>query len=374
MLGASLSGGLDSSSIVGVVNKKFHEKIHTFSSIYEEKDCNEKEFIDCMNEYCDTIPHYIYPDESEELMQDMKDLIYYHDGPCHSASPYSGFCVYRGVKNHVKVLLDGQGADEVFGGYLFFFNAELKELLRQNTWISRVKAASMVFSVQKVWHKCIFNNEMVMRILGAKGYRKSMTGKKDVRNGISKGAGIKFHKKFDGIDLEVNLSENRSLVSELDKELNRQLLYMTMPRILHDVDRNSMARSLEVRLPFLDYRLVEFSYALPDGYKIHRNWTKYIVRKGCKKYLPKKIRFRRNKMGFPAPFDRWLRDERYRLAIKEYLDAFKGRNIVDGDALEDCYQEHMEGKKDWSVQLFRMMMLEMWFQMEMDMADNKWVM
>ncbi|MDE6636015.1 MAG: asparagine synthase (glutamine-hydrolyzing), partial [Lachnospiraceae bacterium] len=155
-VGASLSGGLDSSTIVGIVSKKFRTKIHTFSSIYKEKNCDEKEYIDCMNEFADTVPHYIYPEQSEDIMQDIKDLIYYHDGPCHSASPYSGYCVYRGVGKQVKVLLDGQGADELFGVYLAFFNAELKELLRQNTFISKIKAINLVFSVQNEWPEKIY--------------------------------------------------------------------------------------------------------------------------------------------------------------------------------------------------------------------------
>ena len=90
-----------------------------------------------MNQYADAIPHYIYPDKADDVIQDMKRMMYYHDGPCFSASPYSGFCVYKGVGDCVKVLLDGQGADELLGGYEFFYNGKLKELLRQNTLKSK---------------------------------------------------------------------------------------------------------------------------------------------------------------------------------------------------------------------------------------------
>lgn len=94
--------------------------MHTFSSIYKEEDCNEKEYIDCMRGYVNAIGHNIYPDQEPDFIEGIKNLIYFHDGPCRSASPYSGYCVYRGVGKRVKVLLDGQGADELFGGYLFF--------------------------------------------------------------------------------------------------------------------------------------------------------------------------------------------------------------------------------------------------------------
>ncbi|MCM1231279.1 MAG: asparagine synthase (glutamine-hydrolyzing) [Ruminococcus flavefaciens] len=375
-VGASLSGGLDSSIIVGVISKQFRTKLHTFSSIYEEKNCDEKEFIDCMNGYADTISHYIYPDNAEDIIQNMKDMLYYHDGPCHSASPYSGFCVYTEAKDNVKVLLDGQGADELFGGYLFFYNAGIKEQLRKNTWISRLKAMNMVFSFLEVWPDQInlIHNELILKVLGVRGYK--YFKKKSEKYDISlekKNKKIKCKERFAKIDLENEIHIDKTIFSELDKELNLQLQYKMLPRILHDVDRNSMANSLEVRLPFLDYRLVEFSYTLPERYKIRGYWTKYIMRMSCKKYLPPKIYSRRNKMGFPAPFDKWLIDERFKDKIKEYLDAFSERNIVDNDSLEQCYQAHMHGDEDCSIQLFRIMMLEMWLQNEIDTREKKWI-
>ncbi len=369
-VGACLSGGLDSSTIVGIVSKKFHTRIHTFSSIYKEKKCNEKEFVDCMNRYAGTVPHYIHPDKADNIIQDMKDMIYYHDGPCQSASPYSGYCVYRGVGNHVKVLLDGQGADELFGGYEFFYNAKIKEVLKQNTWRSRIKAISLIIFYQKMWMEQYvpLNNELVMKGLGRIGYK---IYKRNIGTVWNKR--IKYRKEFSKIDLKIRPWKNCSITNELDKELNLHLQYMTLPRILHDVDRNSMARSLEVRLPFLDYRLVEFSYTLSDEDKIHGSWTKYIIRKTCRRYLPEKIYNRKNKMGFPAPFDKWLRDERFKDEIKKYLDAFKERNIVDARSLDRCYEEHISGEENWEDQLFRFMMLEMWLQSEIDTPDKKWI-
>lgn len=374
-IGASLSGGLDSSTIVGIINKKFKTNIHTFSSIYNEKDCNEKEFIDCMNRHAHTIPHSIYPDKSKDIMQDMKDLVYYHDGPCYSASPYSGYCVYRGVGNRVKVLLDGQGADELFGGYLLFYNSKLEELLRQGTFLSKMKAAYLVFCIQNEWpgQTDFLNNELLLKLLGAKGYWqfKKKEGEKEVPSG--KGTGLKFLQEFRNVPLDNEYQMNRSIINELDKELYLQLQYKMLPRILHDVDRNSMARSLEVRLPFLDYRLVEFSYTLKDDDKIRGIWTKYIMRQSCKKYLPKKIYSRKNKMGFPAPFGKWMCDDKYKSDIKKYIDEFKERNIVTAHSLEQIYQEHLSGQKCWADQLFRIMILEIWLQNEIDKKNKKWI-
>lgn len=374
-IGACLSGGLDSSTIVGITSKKFQRKIHTFSSVYEEKSCNEKEYIDCMNQYAGTIAHHIYPDHSEEIIQDMKQMLWYHDGPYETASPYSGYCVYKGVGKYAKVMLDGQGADELLGGYEFFYNAKLKELLRQNTLISRIKAVMLIFGFQNMQmeQEIVLPDKLILKALGTAGYQiyKKYIKKKDPFSLWN--TKIKYRKEFSGIDLEVVPWKNRTITNELDQVLNQHLQYFTLPNILHDVDRSSMARSLEVRLPFLDYRLVEFSYTISDEDKIRGTWTKYIMRKSCKQYLPEKICNRKNKLGLPAPFDKWIRDERFKDVIKGYLDAFKNRNIVDGHSLERCYKEHISGKEDWKDQLFRFMMLEMWLQSEIDTPEKKWV-
>lgn len=373
-VGASLSGGLDSSTIVSIVHKKYGIKMNTFSSIYSEKNCNEKEFIDCVNSHADTTSHYIYPDESNDILNDMKELLYYHDGPCQSASPYSGYCVYRGVKNRVKVLLDGQGADELFGGYLFLFNGKIKTLLEKKTLGARIEAIRTIAAFQTIWPQkvSLLKEDLLVEALGVQGYRyfvKKYMAHSSRENWTRKDL---LRKEFLDIDLMNTNNPNETIRNTFDKELNSLLEYKMLPRILHDVDRNSMASSLEVRLPFLDYRLVEFSYSLDDKYKIRGGWTKYIMRKSCKKYLPKKIRTRRNKMGFPAPFDKWLRDERYKEEIRNYLVAFKERNIVNDEKLDSYYKEHIEGKMDRSEVLFRVMMLEIWLENEIDRQGKKW--
>lgn len=374
-IGACLSGGLDSSTIVGIASKKFHVKMHTFSSVYDYKSCNEKEYIDCMNQYVEAIPHYIYPDKSENIIEDMKGMMRYHDGPCQSASPYSGYCVYRGVGKEAKVLLDGQGADELIGGYEFFYIGKIREILKKNTCLSRIRAICLILLIHMTWPEAEYylGGKLISEVLGSKGYKlfKKLTGnEKSNAVGMRK---IKYKKAFTEIDLEVKPWNNNSMKSELDRQLNEHLQYTTLPRILHDVDRSSMARSLEVRLPFLDYRLVEFSYTLLGKDKIRGLWTKFILRKSCQRYLPEKIRNRRKKMGLPAPFDMWLRDERFKAEIKKYLDDFKERNIVDAASLDRCYQAHMSGKENWDDRLFRFMMLEMWLQDQIDTSEQKWI-
>lgn len=370
-VGASLSGGLDSSTIVSIAKKKYHTTINTFSSIYKEKECNEKEFIDCVNIDTGANAHYIYPDKSENILEDLKKLIYYHDGPCESASPYSGYCVYRGVGNKVKVLLDGQGADELFAGYVYLYKYKIQELLEKKSFFSQLKAIGTLGAYYSVWLDQM-DTSILLKTLGVYGY-KNYIRKYRVYHprqfGLEKDL---FTEKLQKIDVKRSIDKNKTIKGALNQKLYEELYYSTLPRILHDVDRNSMAHSLEVRLPFLDYRIVEFSYTLDSKFKIRNSWTKYIMRKSLKCYLPKKIYSRKQKMGFPAPFGRWLRDKKYKEKWKEYIDAFKDRGIVEKSYLEKYYREHMNGEKDRSVLLFHVIALEIWLQENIDSKEEKW--
>lgn len=373
-VGASLSGGLDSSTLVGIVSKKFGTRMHTFSSIYEEKDCDEKEFIDCMNDYTGSCHHYIYPDREKDLIQDLKDMTYYHDGPCHAASPYSGFCVYRGVGDTVTVMLDGQGADEIFGGYMYYYMSKLRDMREKDGWLARVKMICLLAQMQAVWPQ-FFNNvssDILVEALGARGYRylKRKTAFPNQRG--RRGIRPFFSDEFWKIDMKDAGKPDETVHGYLNEIMNMSLRHTMLPRILHDVDRNSMARSLEVRLPFLDYRLVEFSYTLSSEQKIHHIWTKYVLRKSCRKYLPKKIWSRRNKMGFPAPFAKWIKDERYKETIKGYLDSFTKRGIVKPEGIKESYEAQLKGEEDYAEFLFRCTMLELWLQEEIDTDTYRW--
>lgn len=147
-VGACLSGGLDSSAIVGCASKKFGKKIHTFSSIYTDKECNEEPFIRKVNEMWDTIPHYIRPDDYEKnFTQYIADLTYHHDQPTASASLYSQYMVMKGVQGNVKVVLDGQGADELFAGYIPYYSYHISDLIDKNTFFAKWKAIKLLVIV-----------------------------------------------------------------------------------------------------------------------------------------------------------------------------------------------------------------------------------
>lgn len=370
-VGASLSGGIDSSTIVNVVKKKFHKTMDTFSSIYSEIECDEKQYIEAAVKSANSRAHYVSPsDMAGKLEDDLRKIVYYHDGPCIEASPYSGFCVYRSVGDTVKVLLDGQGSDELFAGYQYLYNSYLEELLKGKKRLSAIQTlaaccAKNPQAIDSLQEKTLFQT------LGVYGYKQFVLqyGRDNPRERENK---IEFTEDFLKVKVELAWNIDPEIKKELNRELYKLLYYSMLPRILHDVDRNSMAHSLEVRLPFLDYRLVEYAFSLDSKYKIKNSWTKYIVRKGMKKYLPKKIYSRRTKLGFPAPFSTWLRNPEICRTLIPYLERVKERNIINPEYIDRCLSEHCDLQYDHANILFRLIVLEMWLE-TMDTPEKKWI-
>ncbi len=356
-IGTSLSGGLDSSAIVGVIKKEFGKSPDSFSSIYDDPSCNEREFIECMNKAARLKSHFIYPDKEGDIIEKIKEQILFHDGPCESASPLNGFYVYREAHGKVKVMLDGQGADELFGGYIFLYGSMIQELLEKG---QKNKARWLLCRYRTIWEKQAKDfNFSKFEAFGLGGYKQfiSNEGKKNIE--VRGDKALKFNLPDE--DIRVGEKVPRG-VNGLNEALYRKLMYEMLPRILHDVDRNSMAHSIEVRLPFLDYRIVEFAFSLSSELKIHGGWSKYVVRKALAKYLPRKILIRKNKMGFPAPFERWICDERYKDEIRKYIDKASRRNFYNAEILKKYYKEQILGKANRSDFLYRVMSLEMWIE------------
>lgn len=362
-VGACLSGGLDSSSIVGCVSKKYKRKMHTFSSIYEDEDCNEEIYIRHVNKKCKTIPHYIKPDECDkDFIESLKELTYYHGQPTGAASLYSGYMVMKGVHGKVKVLLDGQGADELFAGYETYPGCYVWDLLDKNTFCSRHEGMKMISILRKEYPECLntVSTDAAVRLVGVKNsfLFKADTKETEVLNNLPMFTDdflSRVHDEYHVTDIQCS--------SRLNTRLCNDLVNYVIPQILHNEDGNSMAFSIETRVPFLDYRIVEFAIALDAKYKIRHQWSKWIIRRACKKYLPYAVAKRRKKLGFPAPFARWLREGKQKDEIAEIIYAFGDRNIVPRETIDRLYKAQINEEADFCETLFRILSLELWFRM-----------
>lgn len=373
-VGACLSGGLDSSAVVGCASKKFGKRMHTFSSIYMDEECNEEPYIRKVNEKWDTIQHYIKPDDYEEnFTKYITDLTYHHDQPTASASLYSQYMVMKGVQGNVKVVLDGQGADELFAGYIPYYSYYIADLMNKKTLWAKCKAIKMLVIVKKEWPDVIgaISTDTIVRLVGVRNSF-LFQNEKRLEEQKAKGNTKLFTDEFMSKVHEDYHRKDISCSSELNTRLCNDVLNKSIPALLHNEDGNSMAFSIESRVPFLDYRIVEFAIALDGKYKIKNQWTKWIIRKACKEYLPEEIAKRKNKMGFPAPFARWLREGRSREEIKEVIYAFGERRIVPTETIDRFYKAHMDGDMDFSDILFRFYSMELWLR-TCDFQENRMV-
>ncbi|MHC2993597.1 asparagine synthetase, partial [Pontibacter sp. HJ8] len=313
-VGVCLSGGLDSSTIVSVLLKDCNKTdLNTFSAVYEKGQIgDERKFIDEYKPLLHNM-HYISP-TAETLEKDLMQFVRTHAEPIPSTSPYAQYKVMELAKGNVVVTLDGQGADEELAGYHYFFGFYFKDLLR-NFKVGRL--ASEIFHYSKN-HRSLYGIKSFVYFLfpeklrtkvrvGEKGYlNKSFVDKYSKTNAIA-------GKLYGSTTLK------DSLLDHFENKLEHLLKWE---------DVNSMHFSLEARVPFLDYRLVEKTLASSADWAIRDGITKYILRESMKGVLPEKIRMRQDKIGFGTPQDEWFREPAWKKIVEEVLNStsFKNRD------------------------------------------------
>ncbi|MBS7007119.1 asparagine synthase (glutamine-hydrolyzing) [Anaerostipes sp.] len=340
-VGSCLSGGLDSSSIVCCMDellKKEPRKTeqHTFSFCTEDKRIDERKYMEEVSKATDTIPHQVFADE-EDLKCELEDLIYFQDEPFSSTGMYASYCVYREAsKNGITVLLDGQGADEILCGYRKARIYYIKKLIKEKRIFSAL--AELLGAFSQIKGTMFLKNDL---------YKiKKILSKREVKinsDYLNKNF-VKVEKGYD-YSRQNDFQHNDVFVSSL-------------PALLRYADRNSMAFSIESRLPFLDYRFVEFCASLPIGKKIHHGWSKYIMRNSLQ--MPDLIKKRKDKIGFATPEDSWLKNERdyFRSIFKE--EKIWSEAFIDTNQLLKNWDSILDNNN--GAGLFRYICLELWMR------------
>ncbi|MEZ7891761.1 MAG: asparagine synthase (glutamine-hydrolyzing) [Candidatus Wallbacteria bacterium] len=387
-IGTCLSGGLDSSSIVSVITKKFGIKVLTFSALYDEKDCNEKKYIDAVCSDCETTRFSVTP-SGGDIEQIIEKLAYYQDEPSYGPGLFSQWFVMKLANPHVKVLLDGQGADEILGGYTYFygdyFKAQLIEIL--NGGLSSLKNiacdfldASKVIPIKTLLGSILLKSSNFSSWYLKKGTQINMLNDKFRRRfeNIGTNQETKKYNSFENgfwaadNDLIWELPENvidslKNMPDCFSAALYYALSTSSIPQLLRYEDRNSMAFSIESRTPFLDYNLAEFSIGLKYRDKIRGSETKSILRKAMAGTLTQEVLERKDKMGYPTPFYKWIKNE-CRDYIKNILfsDALKKRGILNAEYCRAIFDGHIDGKRDYSWEIWRAISIENWFRKFID--------
>jgi asparagine synthase (glutamine-hydrolysing) len=335
-VGSCLSGGLDSSTIVCIANDLLrrqgaHDKQETVSSCFNEKRFDEQEYIDEVIKKTNAVSHRTYP-QFGELIRNIDKMIWHQDEPFGSTSIFAQWEVFRTAKEKgIIVMLDGQGADELLAGYTPFFEPFFGNFIRTRHFREFLFELKSFKNLHKHSNLHVANTLLKalipMRLLRYKH--------------------LIFRKKTPNWLNTHNLPRNDNVITK--KRVNirdfslTQIIHTSLPMLLHYEDRNSMAHSIESRVPFLDYRLVEFIVGLPDNQKIRDGKTKFILRQAMKGTIPERIRNRYDKMGFVTPEITWLREQRlwFESELKNSIDSSKG--IINNNILKYFHNITSEG-------------------------------
>jgi len=359
-VGSCLSGGLDSSSIVCVANdllkdEKKEEIQKTFSACSDVKRFDEREYIDEVVKNRQIDSYYTCP-SPDHLFEVLDDIIWHQDEPFGSTSIFAQWLVFDlAAQNRVKVMLDGQGADEQLAGYHNFFHYRFAELFRCGRWISLLREMIAV--------KKYFGYDYIRSFKGTVGYALLIPMNNFVLNRPRKNSQMPswINKKiFNTFSNQYTLDLPR--IPLVPRYSYQQLLFTSLPLLLHWEDRDSMAHSLESRVPFLDHRLVEFVFNIQTDFKIRNGCTKVVLRESMRGILPEKIRRRKDKLGFVTAEEAWIRSQKtelFRQLVQESIAQSKGiLNEKTLDKLEDI----LVGKEQFSFIIWRWICFGRWMK------------
>lgn len=359
-VGTGLSGGLDSSSIVCQTNLHLrqsgsHVLQNTFSACAQLKQYDEREYINEVVGHTQVKAHYVFPDVNE-LLERLGLLTWHQDEPFAGTSIFAEWCVYQSVATtDVKVTLDGHGADEMLAGYHSFFPPHLGKLFRQGHWRRlrrEIEAARRIHghgnrqAIESICSNLLPHT--VLEFLRRAAGKVPVTA--DWMNIVS--LGVDDYAFFD-----------RWEHSEDVQALSRsQLLVTSLPVQLHWADRDSMAHGIESRLPFLDYRLVEFVLGCEDEFKLSEGQTKRMLREGMRGVLPEKVRTRQDKMGFVTPEVHWMQQEsrgRFLAMVDRAHEQCRG--VLNQKALDKAHRI-LHGQEAFNRFAWRMISLGAWME------------
>ena len=376
-LGAFLSGGIDSSLIVALMQSISKKPIKTFSIGFEEKKYNEAEHAKNVAAYLGTDHSELYV-SPKDLLDTLPRLIEVCDEPFADPSQLPTLIVCGLAKKDVTVILSGDGGDELFFGYDRYFNAvKLWKRLRK---IPRFLRLFLSLMIDKLPNRAI---SLVLSLIPIKFLPEHALDR------ILKFRQILETSDFDSfyeacIFLQSNHPDSFVIDSYVTescfKTASQSVAHVSIPQkmmftdvatylpdnILTKVDRASMSVSLEARVPLLDHRIAEFAWKLPFSYKYKEGQSKFILRQILYKYVPKEI-IDRPKKGFSVPIEEWLVGPLFEWAD----EIIKGQDLVDQGYLDvklirTMWSEHVSGERRWHAQIWRILIFQMWLKKQED--------
>jgi asparagine synthase (glutamine-hydrolysing) len=346
-IGSSLSGGLDSSIIVCLIdslNSGKSMRQNTFSAKFPGFAKDESYFIDMAIGRTNVKPHFVYPDE-QGFLDAFEKLCYHQDEPFGSASIFAQWEVMRLAKESgVTVLLDGQGADEILAGYHQYYTTFFQELFLTNRtayrteWGKYVKLQPAPIKRDYKFYGGIYLNRQ-------KQYFGWLKDRLDNRFKDYFASDFYSENRRHSVALQIKTKPS------LNHELYKSVTDGRLETLLRLADRNSMAHSREVRLPFLSHHLVEFLFTLPATFKISEGWTKMIARKAFEPILPPEITWRKDKIGYEPPQKKWMQHRQIVELVQESRATLVRERILNKKVLDEpvvAAAASERGNNSWS--------------------------
>ena len=364
-VGTCLSGGLDSSSIVSL-NRKIlgaNEKYNTFTGIFPGSSTDETEFAKLVSDKFNLTGHFIEP-KAKDFVDNLESFIWSNELPVGSSSQYAQWSVFRLAKNTgISVLLDGQGADEVLGGYEQYFSEYLEAI---SQFQSKKEVALKAARIKERYPLAVPNlkNKNFLPIQ-LKWVLANLSGNgSNFLFGVSRDIANKIH--------HANKRDLDKRFNPLSRALKDDALHAHLPTLLRYGDRNSMAHSLEIRLPFCDHRIIEFSLSLDPEQLMGKTQTKFLLRKAMEDILPRRIQTRWNKQGFLPPQQNWFKTELHPL-ISDLLAsaAFCNRGYWKVGWWQKVLTRLQNGEGHLATPLWKIFISEMWHMHFVDRLNRE---
>jgi asparagine synthase (glutamine-hydrolysing) len=362
-IGTALSGGLDSSAVAGATSlllRTHHDEARmvgarqrTFTAYFEDSGFDERPYAHRVVDAIDADAHWIsFTDR--DLVDALPSIVYSQDEPFGSTSIAAQWFVMReAARAGVRVMLDGQGGDEVLAGYPAYRGARLADLLASGRFpqlLREISAGDLSLPADLVAIARPFLPERLKWRLRAR----------------ATGAAALAGDRLQAVRRHPEL-ERGPFRSRFHRSMYRILTQQGLPELLHYEDRNSMAHSIEARVPFLDYRLAELLFSVPPETLFDRGVTKVVLRKALSDVLPPEVRDRRDKLGFVTPGGRFFRGALGELAADVFASrSFADRGFVDAAAARGLLARHREGAHEAGFELWRALNVELWAQAFLD--------
>ncbi|MBP6432825.1 MAG: asparagine synthase (glutamine-hydrolyzing) [Ferruginibacter sp.] len=347
-VGSSLSGGLDSSIIVTSINELNKNNAHhqnTFSAVFPGFEKDERKYIDAVVANKNINAHFVQP-TIEGFVDNLQKLCWHHEEPFDGPSIYAQYCVMQLAKqNKVKVLLDGQGADEILAGYHYLYNSFFSTLKKEKniTYRQQLMAYKNLYGVANI-EKSVREKIQALNPSLLNQVKKIQLTYQQISNPI-------LSNDFYAENKNINFDEREKGDLDFNTHLYKKTFTYGLQQLLQHADRNSMANGVEVRLPFLNKEVVEFLFRLPSDYKINNGYTKWIARKAYEKQLPNTIVWRKDKIAYEVPQHQWTTTSLYNDSVANAKQKLIDNKIISNKAVDINFSS----KQNWKILMAAML-------------------